>query len=197
MKNILNSKDEKITEKAFSQGLLVSLLSILLCLVVLCSMTYAWFTGGTESNCNTLVSGSFGLAVAVVQTNGDTATASEITVAEVEGKSGVYSCTLPANGKYTVTLSLKGESTAKGHCVVKIHGVEKSTEAIIGASTMNKEGYTPNSPFAFTIETSSETVEVELQAVWGVVVSPDIEPDKTYLADAWKETNSSSEEPST
>ena len=193
MKSFFTSHDEKITEKAFSQSLVISVLSILLCLVALCSMTYAWFTEGVSSNSNTLVSGSFGLEkpVIVKTADGETSTADAATAIEVEGENGVYTCTLPANGTYRVTLTC-GNSTAKGHCVVTINSQEKSTDAIIGASTANLDGYSINDPFTFQIKTSADAVEVEFRAVWGVVATPKIEKNETYSVDDWNDSSDNS-----
>ena len=74
MKNFFECKDEKITEKAFSQSLIISVVSILLCIVALCSMTYAWFTAETTSSSNTLTSGSFDVTVDIVKTEGEVST---------------------------------------------------------------------------------------------------------------------------
>ena len=69
MKHIFDSKDEKLTEKAFIQSVVISVVGILLCIVALCSATFCWFTGGTENNSNTLVSGSFDVTITVVKGN--------------------------------------------------------------------------------------------------------------------------------
>ena len=192
LKNFLTSNNEKITDKAFLQSLFISVISILLCLVALCSMSYAWFTEGTSSSSNTLMSGSFALDISVSQSDNDVATASAIVVSEVSGEKGIYTCTLPTSGKYLVTLTC-GDSTAKGHCTVKINGCEKNTAVIIGASTANKGSYAINDPFAFTIQTTENDTVVEFRPVWGVAV-PDIEKNQTYPTDAWKENSDASTE---
>ena len=192
LKSFFTSHDEKITEKVFSQSLLISVISILLCLVALCSMTYAWFTESTTSSENTLISGSFALdeptIVQVAEGGISTVNASADIV--ILNENGVYSCTLPANGTYLVTLTC-GASTAKGHCTVKINGCKKSTDVIIGAATVNKDvyTYTENDPFSFCIQTSTEAVTVEFDAAWGVVVSPDIKKDFTYRSVDWEESS--------
>ena len=96
MKNFFDCKDEKITEKAFSQSLIISVVSILLCLVALCSMTYAWFTAETTSSSNTLTSGSFDVTIAVSEVEDGVATTSAGTIDPVSN----------TEGKYTVTLTL-------------------------------------------------------------------------------------------
>ena len=78
LKNFFDCKDEKITEKAFSQSLIISVVSILLCIVALSSVTYAWFTGETTSGSNTLMSGSFDVKITVSKLEDGVASANAI-----------------------------------------------------------------------------------------------------------------------
>ena len=188
MKNLFVCKDEKITEKAFSQGLLVSVLSILLCLVALCSMTYAWFTGGTASNSNTLVSGSFDFEVSVNQESDGVASAALILPTATNEEQGTYSYTLAA-GTYTVVLDLNNDATAKGYCIVKIGSLEKHTDVIIGENTVNREDYEPNEPFKFTLVVEENDTVVEFKQHWGVSASSSIAKDSEHHADEWATSN--------
>lgn len=182
MKSFLTSHDEKITEKAFSRSLCVSVLSILLCLILLCSMTYAWFTDGTSSGGNTLTSASFGLEKPQVVQADD----ASVNIEVLPGENGVWRCTLPtAKKEYTVILRLDADSTAKGHCVVSINGKDQKTAAIIGDSTANKDGYGLSSPFKFTITTTDDNTEVVFRPVWGVVAEPDIKMGVTRSVADW------------
>ena len=175
MKKSIFSKDERLSEKAFSQSLLVSVVSILLCIVALCSATYAWFTEDTASGNNTLTSGCFDIAsVSVVPSDAVALHEGEAQTIEVVRTDDVFHCTLPAAGEYTVTLTLDGESTAKGHCVVTVGGETLTTDAIIGSTTANKDGYTENSPFTFILETTEPDTAVTFTPVWGVVTNPDL-----------------------
>ena len=184
MKHIFASNDEKVTEKAFSQGVVISVVSILLCLVALCSMTYAWFSGDVSSGGNTVISGSFDISISVVKTDGATVTASEgagegtgtVAVTEVEGRDGVWSCQLPGAGTYTVTLTMSPESTVKGHCIVKVgNGAEQRTEAILNANCENPTGRPLTDPFVFTITVEGETT-VTFESRWGEAAHADIAP---------------------
>ena len=173
MKNFFDCKDEKITEKAFSQSLIISVVSILLCLVALCSMTYAWFTGSTSSGNNTLIAGSFDVDISVSQVEGGVASANAIkAISNTEGK---YTYELQP-GTYEITLKLTDTSTVKGHCVVTIgNGAEQHTDAIIGNNTANvDESTTKTDPFTFKI-TVTEVTTVTLEPRWGVVVNADID----------------------
>jgi hypothetical protein len=170
-----NSKEEKITEKAFSQTLILSAIAFILCIAVLSSMTYAWFTDEISSGKNMLVSGSFDVSVSVTSEADE-----EIAVATAPGAGGVYSCTLPEAGRYTVVLKLTEDSTVKGHCIIKL-GTDsaKHTYTIIGAQTKNCEGREISDPFTFTIEVDEPTTLI-IEARWGEVVEPDIFKNQVY-----------------
>lgn len=204
MKHIFDSKDEKLTEKAFIQSVVISVVGILLCIVALCSATFCWFTGGTENNSNTLVSGSFDVTITVTKGNalGDanggqgTATAQaetgaaggtqaeQIEVTADPAQAGVFVCNLPEAGTYTVTLTLKEGSTVKGHCLVTVgKDAVKHTAAIIGDNTTNREGEENTNPFIFTV-TVQEATRVSFEPRWGVVVQPDIAQRSAYPAPA-------------
>lgn len=197
MKNFFDCKDEKITEKAFSQSLIISVVSILLCLVALCSMTYAWFTNETTSNSNTLTSGSFDVTINVSKVEEGVATASNIKAESDTANVGKYKCTLE-QGTYEISLTLTQESTVKGHCVVTIGtGAEQHTAAIIGDNTANVDkNATKTNPFTFRI-TVTETTKVTLEPRWGVVVNPDIENGSTYPMSEVKDEGETTQEPST
>ena len=187
MKIFFNSNDEKITEKAFSSGLIISVISILLCIVMLCSMTYAWFSTETTSSSNTVVAGSFDVdvSVSVSTENGDTES-EEILLTKVEYKNNTYSCVLPeANTCYTVTFDLKDDASIKGYCIVEINGVRRTTEVIVGEDTVNKGEYQDNSPLTFDIKTVEADTVVEFTAMWGVSADPYIYGGQTYTVGAW------------
>ena len=174
MKNFFDCKDEKITEKAFSQSLIISVVSILLCIVALCSVTYAWFTGETTSGSNALMSGSFDVKITVSKLEDGVASANAI---EAESNNeGKYTYKL-LPGTYEISLALTEDSTVKGHCVVTIGNDTQHTDAIIGANTANVENAAMTDPFKFKITVTAETT-VFLEPRWGVVVNADIDYDE-------------------
>ena len=174
MKNFFDCKDEKITEKAFSQSLIISVVSILLCIVALSSVTYAWFTGETTSGSNTLMSGSFDVKITVSKLEDGVASANAI---EAESNNeGKYTYKL-LPGTYEISLALTEDSTVKGHCVVTIGNDTQHADAIIGANTANVENAAMTDPFKFKITVTAETT-VFLEPRWGVVVNADIDYDE-------------------
>lgn len=192
MKNFFDCKDEKITEKAFSQSLIISVVSILLCVVALCSVTYAWFTGETTSGSNTLMSGSFDVKITVSKLEDGVASANAI---EAESNNeGKYTYKL-LPGTYEISLALTEDSTVKGHCVVTIGNDTQHTDAIIGTNTANVENATMTDPFKFKITVTEDTTII-LEPRWGVVVEPDIENGSTYSASQSSSENAVTQEPS-
>lgn len=174
MKNFFDCKDEKITDKAFSQSIIISVVSILLCIVMLCSLTYAWFTSETSSSSNTLMSGSFDVKITVSKLEDGVASANAI---EAESNNeGKYTYKL-LPGTYEISLALTEDSTVKGHCVVTIGNDTQHTDAIIGANTANVENAAMTDPFKFKITVTAETT-VFLEPRWGVVVNADIDYDE-------------------
>ena len=162
-----------MTERAFMQSLIFSVLGILLCVAALCPMTYAWFVGSTEKTGNTVMAGSFDLTVTVLQDG-----------TEVDAKTlpneenNVWTWELSA-GTYTVHLKPKTENTVKGHCIVTVGGeAPKHTAAIVGENAKTDAfPETPN-PFVFTLTVTESTpggkTAVTFSPVWGMAASPDI-----------------------
>ena len=168
MKNFFDCKDEKITEKAFSQSLIISVVSILLCLVTLCSMTYAWFTTETTSSSNTLTSGSFDITVSV-KAQDDT-----LVTPTADGK-----YILTSGEEYTVTLEPAQTATVKGYCIVNINGENKKTGVILDDEMVDDIYTTATAPFEFTIETEKANTVVTFESHWGVLLNPDVDADST------------------
>lgn len=148
-----NQKPDTLTDKAFSQSLTISIFSILLCIVLLCSLTFAWFNQDVSSPSNTLEAGQF--VVDIVVTDG---TNTELVGTE---KDGVWTYALDVVGTYKVTVTASDQATAKGYCEVTLNGGEiLSTVHLIGENykgtvtgestrsitfTVKHEGTTPGS----------------------------------------------------
>ncbi len=174
MHKLFDSKEEKLTEKAFSQSLLISLLSILLCIVALCSITYAWFVGESTSTGNTLVSGSFDLIITVTKDD------SVYPVVEDANNDDVWLCNLDEEGAYIVNLEIKEGSSVKGHCLVKVgDDAFKHTDAIITTNSADDGDVADDTTFTFSITVTEGTI-VTFEPRWGMVVEPDIKNGDVY-----------------
>ena len=174
MKSFFDYKDGKISEKTFSQTMIISVVSILLCIVVLCSLTYAWFTTESKSNSNTLVSGTFDVVISVKNEHA-------IPVEPESNSDNKYVYRLQP-GTYEITLKLTESSTVKGHCVVNIgNGPDLHTAAIIGTNTANVDTAEITDPFTFKIVVTENTT-LTLTPRWSIAADPDIANNSTYTA---------------
>lgn len=104
---------EKLSDKAFARLAITSILGILVCIICLCSTTYAWFSGSVQVDSNTLkAAGACLLSVSVYKDGAEEA------IIDTENP-----VTLECEGTYTVTLTLPKES-ASGYLVVTVDGQE-------------------------------------------------------------------------
>ena len=162
MKNNVSSKNKKRSRKIISPGMLMPLFSIFVCLVFLCSASYAWFTATEKSGENVITSSFFALNIDVRDENG-------FAVAVQDNENGTHSCTFAEAGTYKVTLRMTDDTTAsKGYCELTINSTQKKqTESI------SKNPYVGKNPFTFTIEVEANTVVV-FEPKWGISASADI-----------------------
>ena len=142
MKNFFDYKDEKITEKAFSQSITISVLSILLCVVALCSITWAWYSEDVTSSYNSMQSASCYVSVSVTSGN-----------ALVEPTDGKY--TFYKGQAYTIKLTATGTAET-AYCILNINGKDYYTEQIQITGEIE-----------FTLQFSEETTIAEILPCWG------------------------------
>lgn len=151
LKNILNSK-EKISEKAFSQSLLISILSILLCIIFLCSATYAWFTDSKNSGESEIKSSGNCLITASIYKDN-----SEEAIATVDMQKKVTLDNM--QGIYTVTLTLP-KGSASGYLIITAGGQEYYSDYLQRNEDINQ---------ALTFTLYVQTMQnITFTAHWGI-----------------------------
>ena len=169
MRGFFDLKPEKISEKAFVRGLIVSVIGIFICIVALCSATYAWFVGDVSSESNTITSGSFNVTVSVV--GSDEGAVTELIPHST--RDGGWEFALSA-GTYTVILKPTEQSTVKGHCIVTVgNDPAWHTAPILSEAIANAAGLTASDPFVFTLAVEEETTLTVLPC-WGLAVETHI-----------------------
>ena len=146
------SKQDKLTDKAFTQSIAVSVISILVCVVALCSMTWAWFSEGVTSSSNTIKAGNCTVTVSVMN--------EETEIDPNTDTTGIY--TFEAGKSYQIKISSTG-SVESSYCKLVIDGNEYYTEQI---STTE-----PNNTISFTLAFDAPT-EVEIITRWGTYHIP-------------------------
>lgn len=156
-----HNTQQPMTDKAFSRLIAVPILGMIICIVSLCSVTWAWFSGGAVSNSNTLESGYFDLDLAIVKDGSEPSTVTPVK----DDASGFWQCTLSEPGDYTVTLSLADASTAsKGFCVITVVGSQYVTPSMYRASG----AMPPSDSFTFGITTDTANTTVFFEPRWGI-----------------------------
>lgn len=166
----LTSEKTMITEERLKAVLLPSFLSIILSVILLCGMTWAWFETTKAGSTEPIRTAEYGMTVTV----------SKGGVAEIGGDygNGGKRYILAADIDYTVVLTATG--TAKtGFCIMSFPA--ENAEGI----TVTKELYSAQMPsgssITFTFRLTKAT-EVNFMPQWGTSArseAPDIENGKT------------------
>lgn len=142
------SKQDKLTDKAFTQSIAVSVISILLCVVALCSVTWAWFSEGVSSSTNSIQSANCDVSVSV--------TSDGTTVETVDGE-----YTFIKDKAYEITITAAGTAES-AYCILNIDGTRYYTVQIPTTATET----VPNH-IKFTLQFSADKTDVEIITRWG------------------------------
>ena len=163
-------KTQKITDKAFARFVATSVFGILVCIVCLCSSTFAWFTATQDSGLNTITSGSFGHEITV-----EIAGASDgETVDLTDGAE--KTCTLDRGKSYVVILTPTAATTVKGYCVITIDGVKYNTDTYGAVS----EGSLKVLTFTLTLPAGNDPAEVTFKPHWGIAAEKHVWGSETF-----------------
>lgn len=171
----LTSEKTMITEERLKAVLLPSFLSIILSVILLCGMTWAWFETTKAGSTEPIRTAEYGMTITV----------SKGGVAEIGGDygNGGKRYILAADIDYTVVLTATG--TAKtGFCIMSFPA--ENAEGI----TVTKELYSAQMPSGSSITFTfrlTKAAEVNFMPQWGTSArseAPDIENGKTISIDS-------------
>lgn len=172
MKNTLYSDEEKLSEKAFIQGIVTCVISIVLCMIALCSVTWAWFRTDISSVSNTIETGTYTLNI-------------DIENAEKKASTDTsYTYYLNPNVRYQIKLSVQPSSIGNGYCKIKI-GEDKYYYTDNISTQFSEEN-----PFLFDlmIQTEDEIqlnpsgIPVTFELHWGIYSGdPDVHLEENTL----------------
>lgn len=143
-----NKIKEMLSDKAFSRLLLTSLLGIFVCIICLCSTTFAWFSDDAPSSRNEITMAGDCLLSVSVSCEGTVLTGIEDGVELEAGKSYEVTLTLPPN-------------TASGYCLLTAGGVNYYTDYISRHTEETEKTVT----FTLTVVT---TQTVKFTTRWGI-----------------------------
>lgn len=166
-KIIYSIDKEKPTEKAFLRSITVSVLGILLCMIALCSTTWAWYSKNIYSSSNTVYAANCYMLISVQRIDGEN-------LSNVEMLDGKYQ--LEKDVSYKVTLNAKGSANS-AYAIINYNGVLYYTEQF----EVYPE-YSAAEAFTFTL-TFSENTHIEIYSRWGTYSQNerDIYNGETYL----------------
>ena len=111
-----HNKKDNLTEKAFAQSMAMSIAGIVLSMIALCSVTFAWFSTDVSSSDNVIQTSYCDVSVSV-KTSG----------VEVTPVDGAY--TFAKDTDYLVTISAEGTADT-AYCVFVIGGESYYTQQI-------------------------------------------------------------------
>lgn len=160
--NLINSKNTE--ERSILRMLCPSLLGIMVCLICLAGMSWAWFTAGVQSQ-STITAKSYTLNETVkVKTSGTSADSADTANTGTLKKESDGTYTLAANTQYVVTLKPSATPKNGGYCILKM------TYAGDGGNVEEKYctvALTSDNEFNFTINNGNRAVKCQLIAAWG------------------------------
>lgn len=143
-----NTNKLELMDKAFSRLLIPSMCAIFICIICLCSTTFAWFTESVPSEGN---------QINIAENCNIDVTVEKDGVVFTDIESGVE---LEANVEYTVTVTLPPD-TASGYCVMTADGVTYKSDYILRHTGPESKVIT----FTVMVE---ETKTVEFIGRWGI-----------------------------
>ena len=142
-----NTTQELTSEKAFFRVFATTIISVVVCLISLCSTSWAWFTGSVESSKNEITTGQCLLEITVEKDG----------VALSGLETGV---TLDAETEYLVTLSLPSGSSS-GYCFMQANGQDYYSKAILSHEEAQAK------TISFTVKAEEQTT-VKFIVRWGI-----------------------------
>lgn len=161
--NLINSKNTE--ERSILRMLCPSLLGIMVCLICLAGMSWAWFTAGVQSQ-STITAGSYTLNETVkVKTSGTSGNSADTAKTGALSKAADGTYALAENTQYVVTLKPSAAPKNGGYCILKM------TYAGDDGATVEEKyctvALTSDNEFNFTIDNGSKAVKCRLIAAWG------------------------------
>lgn len=103
-------KHGKVSDKEFTRIMISSVLGIMLCVICLAGLTWAWFSGSVSSAANNITAASFNIKI-------DVKVKGTETIIPPTEENGIYSFSLENNKIYDVKITADGTSTT-GYCKV-------------------------------------------------------------------------------
>ena len=156
-------KHGKVSDKEFTRIMISSVLGIMLCVICLAGLTWAWFSGSVSSAANNITAASFNIQIDVKVKD------TEKTVPHTV-ENGIYSFSLENNKAYDVKITADGTATT-GYCEVLFGENVYHTIQIFNISDESNSGsiLSTDRPqeINFTVDATESTLLLKIVPQWG------------------------------
>lgn len=150
-------KYEKVPDTVFAARTVLSVLSAVLCVVLLCSGTYAYFTDSVSAGSNKLNTATF--QIVVTDSTGTALT-------------GEYICGITQDDMHTFTLTASGTAST-GYCAITIEDPENT-------STYYTAQMSANEPVLTLAIQAAEGSKITFVPQWGTSANYAVNQEDTY-----------------
>jgi hypothetical protein len=161
-------KKSELTERLFFQSIISSILGIFLCSVVLCSVTWAWFTVSTTSSSNSIRAANCNVSVEIKSCDNS----SSLVVSNTESLQDIEHSF--DEGTYEIKMKATGTASS-GYCIIYINDYPDHPFYTQQIATNENEG------ISFRLELTEATV-ISIVTCWGISTQTDrtFEDGKVY-----------------
>ncbi len=166
-----SEKQDKLTDKTFIRLIVTSILAITVCIVCLCSSTWAWFNTSVSGGGNEIkAAGECLLTISVLQKGAnddpDAPLKDEYGAEITDYEGGVD---LLAGESYVVTINLPQGATSSGYCLITAAGTTYNSEYIY-----RDDVKTEAKTISFNLSVSKDQ-KVAFTPRWGIFLDePDV-----------------------
>ena len=161
-------KHGKVSDKEFTRIMISSVLGIMLCVICLAGLTWAWFSGSVSSAANNITAASFNIQIDV-NVKGTKTTVSPTV------ENGKYSFSLENNEVYDVKITADGTATT-GYCEVLFGENVYHTIQIFNISDESNSGSILSTDMPqeinFTVNATESTLLLKIVPQWGSYAIP-------------------------
>ena len=156
-------KHGKVSDKEFTRIMISSVLGIMLCVICLAGLTWAWFSGSVSSAANNITAASFNIQIDVNVKGTETPVSPTV-------ENGIYSFSLENNKAYDVKITADGTATT-GYCEVLFGKNVYHTIQIFNISDESNSGsiLSTDRPqeINFTVNATESTLLLKIVPQWG------------------------------
>ena len=161
-------KHGKVSDKEFTRIMISSVLGIMLCVICLAGLTWAWFSGSVSSAANNITAASFNIQIDVNVKGTETPVSPTV-------ENGIYSFSLENNKAYDVKITADGTATT-GYCEVLFGENVYHTIQIFNISDESNSGslLSTDRPqeINFTVNATESTLLLKIVPQWGSYAIP-------------------------